>query len=585
MSTGFIGADDAIKKEITLDEVQPLLLQIIVIFDCDGEVVNKAGEDFNVYSSEPKLLYDNIAAQLKQRTNFNGEIKSEIIYVNEFDSQCIEVAKQEIKNLAESYLVLGYSDVNIEVYIPSTAYRSIYVDLLILVLDVDNKHSFSTSTSLDKIKFSNNRIKITNISPISVDSDTSSPSIDSSEVFPNTTDARVAAVLCEYTYYISRINEYHELYEKKSFWEKLSSPIDSVVNLVANRWKKEGIIHGANEIGQQVNDLDVIPERWKNINKFKHVSEAIESNVANNSNDESSKANSSIKRELLKWDALCLDLSGWLGMCDHSIDWEDSLAYTVVKKIQEDADKRFTFTGSKGALNKWFIFGGNTGFSSVLFVNETDRILMYCTAGSDMGGWVYNITNGDWITTNLLQGLCGLSRQYQQSVTNALILDRAVNAINEEERGRKKPIKLLFIGHSLGGGLAGNNAIVTKNRHAITFNAAGLNWLRVAISLRLHNREERQSSLKGRDRVHSFIIRGEILDVVQTVAQTVIPLLVVAMPGSALIDSVLKPHLKRAYSAPSAEHFIDSAISTEPGDKHGIVNFIKPTEQILKINL
>ena len=117
----------------------------------------------------------------------------------------------------------------------------------------------------------------------------------------------------------------------------------------------------------------------------------------------------------------------------------------------------------------------------------------YCTAGT-------NVTSlADWFS-NIAQGLIGWAPQYVQSVRNAKILDKCID----------KNV-LYFIGHSLGGGLASNNALVTKYRHAITFNAAGLNVLRVKATLLINNRGDLFHISERRTRIHPYIIRGEIL--------------------------------------------------------------------------
>ena len=150
------------------------------------------------------------------------------------------------------------------------------------------------------------------------------------------------------------------------------------------------------------------------------------------------------------------------------------------------------------------------GFYSKLFVKEKSansrKKYAYCTCGTN------KLSVQDWFTTNILQGLTGLSGQYTQSVQNAQLLDEVVR--NDE---------LIFVGHSLGGGLASNNAIVTSKRHAITFNAAGLSPFRLAVTGKstlkdqivalwnwktnlTRNREEADA------RVHAFVIECEVLN-------------------------------------------------------------------------
>lgn len=150
------------------------------------------------------------------------------------------------------------------------------------------------------------------------------------------------------------------------------------------------------------------------------------------------------------------------------------------------------------------------GFYSQLFVKDDStrgRIYAYCTCGTNM------TSIKDWFDTNISQGLIGLSAQYTKSVQNAQILDKAIGS---------KAI-LLFIGHSLGGGLASNNAIVTSKRYAITFNAAGLSPLRLAVTgnatlkkqiIALWNSKTNieKNRLEAQKRVFAFVIKGEILN-------------------------------------------------------------------------
>lgn len=137
-----------------------------------------------------------------------------------------------------------------------------------------------------------------------------------------------------------------------------------------------------------------------------------------------------------------------------------------------------------------------SGFNSMLFQKYADGIqyYAYCTEGTDM------TSIKDWFS-NISQGLIGLSPQYSYSVQMAMDLDRAIG---------DKAV-LWFIGHSLGGGLASNNSLVTS-RHAITFNAAGLNPYRVGATLLLNNQAELFHSDRRRKRIHAFVLEGEILN-------------------------------------------------------------------------
>ena len=162
--------------------------------------------------------------------------------------------------------------------------------------------------------------------------------------------------------------------------------------------------------------------------------------------------------------------------------WEPMEKKDVDEEIGIGIFDRFTRTAS--------------GFNSMLFKKKKDGVkyYAYCTEGTEMS------SPKDWFS-NISQFLFGLSPQYTFSVQNAKILDKAIG--NQSV--------LWFIGHSLGGGLASNNSLVTQ-RHAITFNAAGLNMMRVKATLLLNNRADLFNYEVRSSRIHAFVLRGEILN-------------------------------------------------------------------------
>lgn len=100
----------------------------------------------------------------------------------------------------------------------------------------------------------------------------------------------------------------------------------------------------------------------------------------------------------------------------------------------------------------------NTGLVSALYhrIKNGKTEYIYATAGTDP------ISPRDW--QNNLYQICGDSYQYDLALKNALTLYEQIN---------KKGGSLMFVGHSLGGGLATNNALATNCR-AIVFNPSGL---------------------------------------------------------------------------------------------------------------
>lgn len=559
---------------------QPLLLQVIIIFDADIFI----DRELFIISFGAKDDYSGILKQLRDEVDSSMMVESRILYVKESEVAGVDNVSQEIKNIAESYLNKGASKVDIEIYIPTSSFRSINTALLVNRFDVNNEY-IEFDINYAKIQFSSDNIQVTKICELLWNENGNElkrvTQLKTSD-YPTVCDARVAAVLCEYTYYISRLNERNKKTLESEF------PV--------NQLKRNSINKRADDISDEIKRLHIIPERWSKIVEFENVTYHFpEAEIP-----KEVLPVIDIYQELLKWDAIRYDSKGWLGMCEHKIDWKDSLSYALVKKINEDEDDRFSFVGNKGILNTWLVLG--EGFSTALFVNEEDQEIMYCTAGSDMGFDFF--VNGDWITTNFLQFISGLSPQYQQSVTNALILDRAVNAI-ERERGQS--IKLTFIGHSLGGGLASNNAIVTKRRHAITFNAAGLNWMREIASLNLHNQKELlENPLHGRERVHLYVIKGEILDFVQSIAGQVIGMTTQEYMMDSTIPNVSDYRIgvnsgpqMTGYSSPWTRieidynkqsfenaNFISRILApiNQSIEKHSIACFLDPITQILKIN-
>jgi hypothetical protein len=181
-------------------------------------------------------------------------------------------------------------------------------------------------------------------------------------------------------------------------------------------------------------------------------------------------------------------------------DWADHA-------IIGDSVFRRKFTPKNGG-NTFYLYytttldsgmGWFSGLGSTLFIRETKTDMysfIYSTNGTD-----FDSIGRDWLQTNILQGLTGLSVQHTHSAINA-------HKFDEQLMGHR----LLFVGHSLGGGLASNNSIVTQNRHAITFNAAGLNIFRI---LRSELVSFNFNPFAAMAKVHPFRIKFEMLDTLQ----------------------------------------------------------------------
>lgn len=177
----------------------------------------------------------------------------------------------------------------------------------------------------------------------------------------------------------------------------------------------------------------------------------------------------------------------------------------------------------------------------------------YCTKGTDA-----NSIN-DWLLVDILQGVSGFSLQHLHNVKNAITINKKV--------GEGKP--LFFCGHSLGGGLASAGAIACKKRHAITFNAAGLNFLGV---LATRTAGGFNYGFNVPKLVHPIRIDGEAIDFIMIIAKY-------------LLTAGLN---ERAYGAAplilklSEGNLYD--LTWELGAKHGINNFLyKPLMDALDI--
>jgi len=184
----------------------------------------------------------------------------------------------------------------------------------------------------------------------------------------------------------------------------------------------------------------------------------------------------------------------------------------------------------------------------------------YCTKGTDV-----NSLN-DWLFVDILQGLSGFSLQHVHNIKNAITITEKVKELSKRN-GHNKEIPLFFCGHSLGGGLASAGAIASKGRHAITFNAAGLNFLGVLATRTLGGFNY---SFNVPKTVHPIRIDGEAIDVIMIIAR------------------VLTGGLnERAYGNPELILKLkgtDKWDTSEFGAKHGINNFLyKPLMNALDI--
>lgn len=206
---------------------------------------------------------------------------------------------------------------------------------------------------------------------------------------------------------------------------------------------------------------------------------------------------------------------------------KNSAKHNIISDAVKDYDfikiAKITTSNEKHSLNdripfhcttekvRYGWYHGFTGYGGALFVRIGDGSptkFVFSTKGTDV-----NSLN-DWVLVDLLQGLTGMSLQHFQTVKNAIAIDKAVKKLN---------IPLYFCGHSLGGGLASSNAIAT-GREAITFNAAGLNfiggcWTRLYGALGNDKWKEAISPWDVANKVHPIRIDGEAVDVLMLLSK------------------------------------------------------------------
>lgn len=161
--------------------------------------------------------------------------------------------------------------------------------------------------------------------------------------------------------------------------------------------------------------------------------------------------------------------------------------------------------------------------------------------------------------TNLLQGLTGSAKQYENAVADGKKYNIEIGSTGS----------LWFVGHSLGGGLASAATIVSTQREGITFNAAGLNIRGIKT---IFNKLKPEDSKK---RVHPYRIKGEFLDGLQSVL------------------GYVSEYLKiKAFGEKSIEYNISSKVSSS-FKRHGIINFLykevmeqlQPFDQVVETKL
>lgn len=335
---------------------------------------------------------------------------------------------------------------------------------------------------------------------------------------------------------------FYELYDKFGYWDYLKN--DTLKN-EAKQW------YVSHPYTIYKNDYDILEKRAKEENnslieaynkilwllprKTNEIFIAIEENLLSPRNtDESNKTDTS-------------DIQTGKDNCHQETSTDGN-------KNTSNTEKRWLVynTVLTHGMDQLSGYGGLL-FTKVNSNGEAEKYA-YCTKGTDVNSF------NDWVLADVLQGLSGFSLQHLHNVKNAITINEKVG---------DKP--LFYCGHSLGGGLASACAIASKGRHAITFNAAGLNFLGVIATRTLGGCNYGWDVPKM---VHPIRIDGEVIDVVM------------------LFSFLLLAHLnERAYGeAPLILKLKGRGLGSflydlsETGTKHGINNFLyKPLMNALDI--
>ncbi|MDN4584965.1 hypothetical protein DBA20_18485 [Pandoraea capi] len=138
---------------------------------------------------------------------------------------------------------------------------------------------------------------------------------------------------------------------------------------------------------------------------------------------------------------------------------------------------------------------GQSGYFGAVYTDSLGDKIIVANRGTEMG--ISGRSGIDW-QQNIRQAFGFSSAQYDEAMNMAKSLAR-----------EHSPSKLIFTGHSLGGGLASAQTSVVPGANGLTFDTAGL-----------HNRTvARHSAMPASTRVKAYHVNGEALSVVQEAIQ------------------------------------------------------------------
>ena len=139
---------------------------------------------------------------------------------------------------------------------------------------------------------------------------------------------------------------------------------------------------------------------------------------------------------------------------------------------------------------------GGSGFFGAVYADPVSGNILAANRGTEMN--IAARAYVDW-KQNVLQALGLPSRQYEAAIAWGKTLTQLYPAS-----------RLMFTGHSLGGGLASAQTSVVERSHGLTFDAAGLHERTVA----------RHHATPASSRVDAYHVQGEVLSRVQSVVRT-----------------------------------------------------------------
>lgn len=165
-------------------------------------------------------------------------------------------------------------------------------------------------------------------------------------------------------------------------------------------------------------------------------------------------------------------------LVNHDVYFDEAVPHILPSRVQRQ--RHFDHNGS-----------GQSGYFGAVYSDALGDRLIVANRGTEMG--VAGRSGVDW-KENIRQALGLETPQYNEAINLAksLAMEHA-------------PSKLVFTGHSLGGGLASAQASVVPGSKGLTFDTAGL-----------HNRTvARHSATPASTRVKAYHIHGEALSIVQ----------------------------------------------------------------------